>query len=89
MSADHDTTPPAAEPGAASTGDATTAPPPPPAGTAGPTPTVGRGEQTASHPAGSAMPEGGIPFTERPEALVGAAFAGGLLLAIILKRLAH
>jgi hypothetical protein len=26
---------------------------------------------------------------ERPEAAVGAAFAGGLLLALILKRLAH
>jgi hypothetical protein len=33
------------------------------------------------------MPEGGIPLTERPEALVGAAFAGGLLVALILKRL--
>ena len=27
------------------------------------------------------------PFAERPEAFVGAAFAGGLALAIILKRL--
>lgn len=53
----------------------------------GPTATVGRGAQTASHPPGSAMPEGGIPFTERPEALVGGAFAGGLLFALILKRL--
>jgi hypothetical protein len=52
-----------------------------------PTGTVGHGQQTSSHPAGSAMPEGGIPFTERPEALVGAAFAGGLLAALILKRL--
>ena len=52
-----------------------------------PSDTVGRGQQTSSHPAGSAMPEGGIPFTERPEALVGAAFAGGLLVAMILKRL--
>jgi hypothetical protein len=55
--------------------------------TTGPTDTVGHGQQTASHPAGSAMPEGGIPFTERPEALVGAAFAGGLIAALILKRL--
>jgi hypothetical protein len=53
----------------------------------GPTATVGRGEQTQQHPPGSAMPEGGIPFTERPEALVGGAFAGGLLFALILKRL--
>ena len=27
------------------------------------------------------------PFTEHPEAFVGAAFAGGLALALILKRL--
>jgi hypothetical protein len=33
------------------------------------------------------MPEGGIPVTERPEALIGGAFAGGLVLALILKRL--
>ena len=52
-----------------------------------PTATVGHGQQTASHPPGSAMPSGGIPITERPEALVGAAFAGGLLTALILKRL--
>ena len=58
---------------------ATAAPPP--------TDTVGHGEQTSGHPAGSAMPAGGIPFTERPEALVGAAFAGGLVFALILKRL--
>jgi hypothetical protein len=51
------------------------------------TPTVGHGEQTHAHPAGSAKPEGGIPTTERPEALVGAAFAGGLVVALILKRL--
>jgi hypothetical protein len=53
-----------------------------------PTDTVGHGQQTSSHPPGSAMPEGGIPVTERPEALVGAAFAGGFLAAMILKRLA-
>ena len=52
-----------------------------------PTATVGHGQQTASHPPGSAMPPGGIPFTERPEALVGAAFAGGLAFALLLKRL--
>jgi hypothetical protein len=52
-----------------------------------PTPTVGHDAQTKSHPAGSAMPEGGISATERPEVLVGAAFAGGFLAALILKRL--
>jgi hypothetical protein len=52
------------------------------------TATVGHGQHTASHPPGSAMPPGGIPFTERPEALVGAAFAGGLVAALLLKRLA-
>ena len=52
-----------------------------------PTPTVPHGEQTAAHPAGTPMPEGGIPATEKPEVLVGAAFAGGLLAANILKRL--
>ena len=44
-------------------------------------------EQTASHPAGSAMPEGGISATEKPEVLVGAAFAGGFLAAFILKKI--
>jgi len=29
------------------------------------------------------------PFAERPEAFVGAAFAGGLALALIMKRLAR
>ncbi len=52
-----------------------------------PTDTVSHGEQTQSHPAGTAMPEGGIPVTERPEALVAGAFAGGFLFALILKKL--
>ncbi len=52
-----------------------------------PSPTVSHGEQTASYPAGSAMPEGGVPTTEKPELLVGAAFAGGLAAAIILRRI--
>ena len=59
------------------------APPPPP----DPTPTVSHEQQTASHPAGSSLPDGGVPIQERPEALVGGAFAGGLLAALILKRL--
>jgi hypothetical protein len=33
--------------------------------------------------AGSADPD---PFAERPEAFVGAAFAGGFVLALLLKR---
>jgi hypothetical protein len=53
-----------------------------------PTPTVPHGEQTAAHPAGTPMPEGGIPTTEKPEVLVGAAFAGGLALALILRKIA-
>jgi hypothetical protein len=41
-------------------------------------------------PAGSAMFDGAqasAPSTERPEIVVGAAFAGGLIAAMILKRL--
>jgi pyruvate/2-oxoglutarate dehydrogenase complex dihydrolipoamide acyltransferase (E2) component len=52
-----------------------------------PTPTVPSGQQTASHPAGSAMPDGGVPVTERPEVLVGGAFAGGLLAALLLRKI--
>ena len=71
--------------------------------TAGPTPTpepsatVPASEATVARPAGSvvapvASPEQGdeLPFgipPDRPEILVGAAFAGGLLAAFILKRL--
>jgi hypothetical protein len=51
------------------------------------TPTVAHDEQTASHPAGSALPEGGVPATEKPEVLVGAAFAGGLAAALILRKI--
>jgi len=56
-------------------------------GEGSPTATVGHGEQTSSHPAGSARPEGGLPLQDKPEAQIGAAFAGGFLLALILKRL--
>ena len=52
-----------------------------------PTGTVPHDQQTKSHPAGSAMPEGGVPVTEKPEALVAGAFAGGFLFALILKKL--
>ena len=44
-------------------------------------------EQTASHPAGSALPEGGVPATEKPEVLVGAAFAGGFVAALLLRKI--
>jgi len=57
-----------------------------------PTPTVTVTRSTPVNPAGSAAPpdeEGALPFgipPDRPEILVGAAFAGGLVAAIILKR---
>ena len=57
-----------------------------------PTPTVTVVSSSPTHPAGTATGEStselpfGIP-EDRPEILVGAAFAGGLLAAIILKRL--
>jgi hypothetical protein len=56
-----------------------------------PTPTVPVTTATPAGPAGTAPDEPpelpfGIP-PEHPEILVGAAFAGGLLAAIILKRL--
>ena len=52
-----------------------------------PSRSVPHDQQTKSHPAGSAMPEGGIPVTEKPEALVAGAFAGGFLFAWVLKKL--
>jgi hypothetical protein len=68
--------------------------------TAGPTPqptaTVPVSQATTAHPAGTAAAgssESGpseLPFgipPDRPEFLVGAAFAGGFLAAFILKRL--
>jgi hypothetical protein len=63
--------------------------------TAGPTPeptqTVTLAGATAAHPVGTAAEEpSGLPFgipPDHPEILVGAAFAGGLVAAFILKRL--
>jgi hypothetical protein len=58
-----------------------------------PTPTVPASEASWSHPAGSAAPPPptSVPsadaFSDRPEVLVGAAFAGGFVAALILKRL--
>ena len=58
-----------------------------------PTPTVTVVASSPAHPAGSAAADespSALPFgipEDRPEILVGAAFAGGLVAAIILKRL--
>jgi hypothetical protein len=52
--------------------------------------TAGPEPSTHTSPAGSAMFDGAqasAPSTERPEIVVGAAFAGGLVVALILKRL--
>jgi hypothetical protein len=59
-----------------------------------PTPVVGASHATTEHPPGTA--EGGsglpgalanLPVEEHPEILVGAAFAGGIVAAFVLKRL--
>jgi hypothetical protein len=58
-----------------------------------PTPTVTVVASSPSQPAGTAAPDepsSALPFgipEDRPEILVGAAFAGGVVAAIILKRL--
>jgi hypothetical protein len=59
-----------------------------------PTPVVGAGAASTAHPAGTAANGGGLPgplanlpIEEHPEILVGAAFAGGVVAAFILKRL--
>jgi hypothetical protein len=59
-----------------------------------PTPVVGASEATVERPAGTAAGDGStsnpldrLPVEEHPEILVGAAFAGGLVAAFILKRL--
>jgi hypothetical protein len=56
-----------------------------------PTPTVGTGEASYGAPAGSAALGGaGTPAVDpNPERTVGAAFAGGLVAALILKGLAR
>jgi len=54
-------------------------------------PTAAGAEPSAyTSPAGSAMfggAQASAPSTERPEIVVGAAFAGGIVAALILKRL--
>jgi hypothetical protein len=86
MSAETDT--PGGSQGAVSIGDAAAQQQPAP--DPQPTPTVSHDQQTASRPAGSALPDGAAgarELLERPEVMVGAAFAGGILFASILKRL--
>ncbi len=58
-----------------------------------PTPVVGAAHATTEHPAGTAAngsglpgPLANLPVEEHPEILVGAAFAGGIVAAFILKR---
>jgi hypothetical protein len=58
-----------------------------------PTPVVGATDATTEHPAGTAAngfalpgPLANLPIEEHPEILVGAAFAGGIVAAFILKR---
>jgi hypothetical protein len=52
-----------------------------------PTPVVGASEASFTHPPGTAAPVG--VADERPEVAVGAAFAGGLVTAWFLKRIAR
>lgn len=64
-----------------------------PATAAEPTPIVGTADATFGQPAGSALLDGapaGAPalVDPHPEKLVGQAFAGGLVAAIVLKTLA-
>jgi hypothetical protein len=54
---------------------------------------VGASSASSDHPAGTAADSGlpgplaNLPVEEHPEILVGAAFAGGIVAAFILKRL--
>jgi hypothetical protein len=59
-----------------------------------PTPAVGASDSTSGRSAGGAAnggplpgPLANLPVDEHPEILVGAAFAGGLVVALVLKRL--
>ena len=51
------------------------------------TPPEGQPDEAVAAPPFAAAPSPEGPATDRPEILVGGAFAGGLLLAMILKRL--
>lgn len=86
--------PVAAEPAEPATDVVTPEPEPVPEPVAAPepTPTVSAADASFSRPAGSAAPPPPSPlsaqaYEDRPEVLVGAAFAGGILAALILKRL--
>ena len=80
--------------GAVSMGDAA-AQQPPPAADPQPAPTASFAPPTATEPPSGSdassvsdkLPDGVAQLTEKPEAMVGAAFAGGLLFAMVLKRL--
>jgi hypothetical protein len=58
-----------------------------------PTPVVGAGDASSETPPGTAAggtlpgPLANLPVEEHPEILVGAAFAGGIVAAFLLKRL--
>ena len=59
-----------------------------------PTPVVGQGDASFEQPPGTAAaggslpgPLANLPVEDHPEILVGAAFAGGIVAAFILKRL--
>lgn len=58
-----------------------------------PAPVVTAANATTTHPAGSAAAGVGAGSSslpgDRPEVIVGAAFAGGFVAAMILKRLGH
>jgi hypothetical protein len=56
-------------------------------GTADPINQGARGSDSAESPLG--VESESDPFAERPEAFVGAAFAGGFALALLLRRLAR
>jgi hypothetical protein len=65
--------------------------PDPIAAAAEPTPVVAPEDATWSQPAGSALLDGapvGPPVDPNPEKRVGAAFAGGLVAALLIKQLA-
>ena len=58
-----------------------------------PTPVVGASDASSNQPPGTAAagglpgPLANLPVEEHPEILVGAAFAGGIVAALILRRL--
>jgi hypothetical protein len=55
--------------------------------TAAPSPVVAPADAGPGRPAGGAVPPAVQGAAEKPEVLVGAAFAGGVVLAFLLKRI--